>query len=75
MNFEHGGTAAVQSPGATAATGRQRAPRHRLVAAFIALYLLVQIGVPVAGLYVAHSTDKPLPFSWHMFSRLAEDRD
>lgn len=39
---------------------------------FVVVYLVVQITVPVAGLYLAHQADEPMRFSWHMFSRVRD---
>jgi hypothetical protein len=48
--------------------------RKKLRSAFIALFLLAQIFVPLCGLYASHLFGRPVRFSWHMFSRIEGDR-
>ena len=42
---------------------------------FVALYLMVQICIPIVGLYLAHRAEAPVRFSWHMFSRVPDVDD
>lgn len=49
--------------------------RRKLVGAFIALFLFVQIGVPTVGLYASHLFGYTVEFSWHMFSRVPAEAD
>jgi len=45
-------------------------PRKRLEGAWIALFLVTQILVPLFGLYASHLLERPVRFSWQMFSRV-----
>jgi hypothetical protein len=42
---------------------------------FIAIYLFLQITLPIFGLYAAHRMDQPVRLSWHMYSRIPAEVD
>jgi hypothetical protein len=46
------------------------APEKQLRGLFVALFLLVQITVPLFGLYASHRLDRPVRFGWQMSSRI-----
>ena len=35
---------------------------------FFAVYLSIQLLVPLLGLYAAHASGRSLPFCWHMYA-------